>query len=293
MSQIAFDKPDKAKGLSLPTLVSTLSRHWDWVLLVLSFLVAFRPLLRMLPNLWFASDTYYAHGALVPVCAGIVVMERWPKLRALPVRGSGWGILFLAPVLYVAWLAAQTSQAALQAALFLATLAGGVLFVAGRAWLKGLAAPLAFLGFGLPLFDGFVDANTLTAQSLSTDVAYWILQVSGLDPHRLNPSLIVLNHFQLDIGIPCSGMKILLAVAAFSVFFVLVAGLKPWRNVLLLASALPLALGVNALRIALIGVVGNAWGEAAGHQFHDYSGYLSLFLCLGLQYGLTRALGWK
>ncbi|RYD75052.1 MAG: exosortase/archaeosortase family protein, partial [Verrucomicrobiaceae bacterium] len=136
-------------------------------------------------------------------------------------------------------------------------------------------------------------ANTQTAQALSTDGAYRLLQVLGLHPKRVDPSVISLDRFTLNVGISCSGMKTLIAVAAISYFFILVAGLKPWKNALLLLLVLPTALIVNALRIALIGLVGNTWGAAVGHQFHDYSGYLSLALCFGLQYGVTRLLGWK
>jgi exosortase/archaeosortase family protein len=97
----------------------------------------------------------------------------------------------------------------------------------------------------------------------------------------------------LDVGVPCSGLKLLLALSAFSVFFVLIANLKWWANAFMLAFVLPLALFINGLRIALIGVVGDTMGSDAGHQFHDYSGYITLLLCFVIVFKLARILGWK
>ena len=56
---------------------------------------------------------------------------------------------------------------------------------------------------------------------------------------------------------------------------------------------LPLTVFVNGFRIALIGVVGNAYGSQAGHDFHDYSGYITLLVCFFLLFKFARLLGWK
>lgn len=272
---------------------TSLLRHWDWFLLTVALGVAFRPLLRGIPGLWFGDDTYYAHGSLVPICAGIVVWERLPELRKVPLVGTGWALFLLLPLLYLDALAGRTSLGALQAILLLATLAAGVFYVAGWRILRLLLAPLAFLAFGLPVFDGLVEANTVTAQHLSSDAAFALFRALGMHPRMEGPTTVALSRYALEVAAPCSGMHILLAVAAFSTFFVLVAGLRPWRNVVLVAAVLPLALLVNALRITLIGLIGNACGAEAGSHFHDASGYVSLGVCFGLLYGLTRVLGWK
>ncbi|MBI1756181.1 MAG: exosortase/archaeosortase family protein [Fimbriimonas ginsengisoli] len=50
-------------------------------------------LVRGLPALWM-TDEYYSHGFLIPILAGYVVWQRWPRLRELPAR-SGWAALIL------------------------------------------------------------------------------------------------------------------------------------------------------------------------------------------------------
>ncbi|RYD69472.1 MAG: hypothetical protein EOP84_28420, partial [Verrucomicrobiaceae bacterium] len=116
-------------------LVPALVRHWDWFLLLSTVYLGFRRLMQYLPEIWFSSDTYYAHGVFVPICAGLVIADRWPKLKDQPLDGNWWALLLLTPVFYVEWMAVRTSLYDLQSCLFLLTLAGGILWIAGGVWL--------------------------------------------------------------------------------------------------------------------------------------------------------------
>jgi exosortase len=168
-----------------------------------------------------------------------------------------------------------------------------VWFVAGFKWCRQVSVPITYLLFGLPVFGPLIDRFTQPLQLKSTDMAMSILTVIRLDPIRVTADTIALNNYELNVGVPCSGLKLLLAVMAIVFFLVLIARLRWWANVILVAIVIPLSLVINGMRIAGVGIVGNAYGEAAGHAFHDYSGYISLVLCFGVLYGLTRALGWK
>jgi exosortase/archaeosortase family protein len=95
------------------------------------------------------------------------------------------------------------------------------------------------------------------------------------------------------VDVPCSGLKLLLALTAFTIFFVLIARLKWWANLLALGMIPVLAILINGLRIALIGVVGDTWGQDAGMTFHDYSGYITLIICFMILFKIFRWMGWK
>ncbi len=271
----------------------------DWVSLIPAALVfgglllVFWPLVQYLELIWFGDDTYYAHGVVVPICAGLIVWDRWEQIKTIPLRGSNLALIPLAGVLYVSWFASRTDMRFFQAVLLMLAIATAIAFIAGWKMLKAVAIPVAYLGFGLPILDRFVLDYTAPVQLISTDVSYQLLSLAGQTPYRSDPSTILLNNFTLDVGVPCSGIKLLMAVAAIAFFFVLIAHLKWWANLLLVASILPIAVLVNALRISLIGMVGNAYGHDAGHAFHDYSGYIGLAVCFAILYGLTRSLGWK
>lgn len=156
-----------------------------------------------------------------------------------------------------------------------------------------LAAPVLYLSFALPVWSTFINTYTNPLQQISTQVSYQLLKLFGLTPWQGDSTTILLDNFTLDVGVPCSGLKLVLALSAFAVFFMLIAKLRLWANIAFAAFVLPLTLFINGLRIALIGVVGNAYGAEAGNQFHDYSGYITLVLCFFILFKVARLLGWK
>lgn len=289
-------EPEISAESTSPGQVAPPDYKWlPYAILALAGLTAaFWTLFKWLPDNWFGDDSYYAHGAVVPICVALIIWDRWDKLKQVPVKGVTLAIIPILATLYVTWFAHRTDMRSFQSILLLFLLAFGVLFVAGWRWLKGLALPIGYLGFALPIFDRFVDSHTQTIQAWSTDLSFMIMKVGGLGPYRAaDMSTIIVDDFVMDVGVPCSGMKLLLAVFAISVFFMLIAKLRWYANAILLATIVPLTLVVNSIRIATIGLVGANYGSDAGHQFHDYSGYISLVLCFVLLMKLTKVLGWK
>ncbi|MCW5941199.1 MAG: exosortase/archaeosortase family protein [Fimbriimonadaceae bacterium] len=260
---------------------------------VLGLLAAFWPLVSGLPKLWMSEDGYYSHGFLVPVIAGYVVYRWWPRLQSRPIRPFWPAIL---PVLLMLWpLRAayiQDIEALMSFGLILSLLCG-VWFVAGARWMFALSLPILYLAFALPIWTMAIDVYLNRLQIWSTDVAYAMLKSFGLSPFRVDVTTIELNRFTLNVAVPCSGLKLVLALTAFTAFFMMIARLRWWGNLLMAGMVIPLALFINGLRIALIGVVGNEFGTDAGMAFHDYSGYITLLLCFFLLFKFARMLGWK
>ncbi len=258
-----------------------------------SLMVCFWPLISTLPGLWFDKDSYYSHGLLVPIIVGYVIYARRESLAAVPVKGFNAAFVPLGAFLYIAWVASRTSQASFLSMLFVACILLSIWFIAGGKWLVALSAPVLYLLFGLPIWASTIDAYTNPLQLISTRTSFAMLRLIGMNPIHVDSTTIQLNQFSLDVGIPCSGLKLILAISAFIAFFIMIAKLKPWANVLLFALVIPVCIFVNGLRIAMIGVVGNQFGESAGHQFHDYSGYLSILVCFVILGKITKGLGWN
>lgn len=249
---------------------------------------------KLLP-LWLSEDGYYSHGFLVPVISGYVVYKWWPRLRETPVR-TGWAALpFLLGLVWLSRVAHVMQIDAMMSIGLVATIVASVWFVAGGRWAALLSLPSAYLLFGLPLWSRLIQDYTNPLQILSTKVAYQILRVSGFAPNLFpdEPNVIYLNNFALNVAVPCSGLKLLLALSAFTAFFMMIAKLKLVGNLALAAILFPLALFVNGLRIALVGMVGDQMGHDAGVAFHDYSGYITLILCFFVLFKIAKGLGWK
>jgi exosortase len=141
-----------------------------------------------------------------------------------------------------------------------------------------------------------IDNFTTPLQQISTVMSTTILRLCQLHPISTvvdNNPVVYVGNFALNIAVPCSGLKLLIAVTAFALLFIAISDLKWWARLVMIGITLPLCIFINGLRIALIGIVGDMWGDDAGHKFHDYSGYIALAICFFILMRVTRALGWK
>jgi len=253
-------------------------------------------LISRLGKLWLDDSGYYSHGFLVPIIAGYIVVKKWDRIKDIPVKPGYLALPFLGFFAYLAYVTTHTNISALLSVAFLFAILAGIWFVAGWKWMLALCLPVLYLGFALPLWTGAIEFYTNPLQLISTKVAYYMLQAANYNPiwNKADPTTIYLNGFTLDVAVPCSGLKLLLAVTAFTCFFSLVAkSLKWWGHVAMFGFIFPLCLFINGLRISMIGMVGSSYGEEAGHQFHDYSGYITLLVCFFILFKTARALGWK
>lgn len=287
-------------------------RKFDWKALIQSqtfrlvvvafaaVLFCFWPLIpREILSRWMDMEGYYAHGFLIPLCAAYLIWDKWDRIKDTPVKTQWWALVLVLPVLYVSLAASRCIMPTLLSGLLILTLLISVLFVAGWGWLKNLAAPIMFLTLGLPVFDKIIDRNTNNLQVISSKIAYYFMQFTGLQPYRGDePTVMYVPNFsqQLNVAAACSGMKTTIAIYAAVIFFMLIARLSWWKNLLLFAMALPLSMLINGLRIGLIGMAANTWPSYAGENFqtmHDTSGYIALIVCFVILGWITRKLGYK
>ncbi len=286
------------------------------LLILLGVAVAYWSFWPALYDLFQSPDGYYSHGFLVPLIAAFIVYRCWPllkagdwlwflggfakrlyeknpKLQGLKAKPFWPALLLLPAVLLFNYASTLLKIEGFQSVGLLALLLVGIWFVAGGRWMVALSLPVLYLAFALPLWTTFINNTTNPLQVASTTVAYHVLRLLGFDPYQSDPTIIQLNHFTLDVGVPCSGLKLLLALTAFTVFFILIARLNWVGNLVMAALIVPLSLLINGLRVALIGMVGDHYGPQAGHAFHDYSGYITLIICFFVVFKIARLLGWK
>lgn len=261
--------------------------------IVAAILFAYWPLVAQLPKKWTESDGYYSHGFLVPFISGYIIYRWWPKIKDRPVQTSWAGFGFLLVSLALSFFAAPAAIAPVQSFAMVISLLCGIWFVAGWAWLKALFFPTAYLGFALPIFGPIIERYTNPLQLVSTQIAYWLLQTFGFELYKGDTTTIYMDNFVLDVGVPCSGLRLVLAITAFTLFFIMIGRMSFLANLIMASLILPLCLFINGLRIALIGVVGELNGHEAGMKFHDYSGYITIIVCFMILFKVARLLGWK
>jgi len=248
-----------------------------YALIVVLGILVLLPTLRWLANEWWSND-YYSHGVLVPI---ISVFFAWRLLPQIERKPNNLGLFLLIAALAV-YLVALFQRAYFIAALgMIALFAGLIWYLWGSEALKRMAFPLAFLVFMVPL--PFVEAGSLPLSLLTGQLSTKAVQLLGMDA-TVQGAAVTLPHANLVVGAQCSGLRSSVALFTLvAVFAYVVEG--PWYSKLLIVlSAIPIAILGNILRVSSLLWVADRWGVAAGFTYyHDYSGiffFLFAFLCL-------------
>jgi len=174
---------------------------------------------------------------------------------------------------------------------FVPAVAGVVLLGGGWSMFRWAAMPVAFLIFMYPLPDEATRYLLGPLQTLATAVSAFSIQTLGVDAIREGNRIIV-GERHLGVVDACSGLRMLTIFIALSVAIVMV-GEHDWLDSLMIvASAIPIALFVNAVRITLTGVMYTIDAELADKLFHDWAGYFMMPMALGLLFAEQRLLAW-
>ncbi|WP_406695892.1 exosortase/archaeosortase family protein [Singulisphaera sp. Ch08] len=249
------------------------------------------PALSVMVKRW-STDPRYAHGYLVPVFALVVLWHRRDRLAA-SAPGSNWGGLGLVGIalalrmvgayLYVGWLEAVSLLPAL-----------GGLCVLARGWpaLRWAWPAIAFLVFMLPLPYRLEGALASPLQRVATKASTYALQTLGF-PALAEGNVIHLEEVELGVVEACSGLSMLFTFFAMASGMVMVIR-RPWIDkVVIVASAVPIALIVNTVRITVTGVVHESVGsDMANLIFHDLAGWLMMPMAIGLLWLELKMMSW-
>ncbi len=244
---------------------------------LLAVLVAFLP---HLGGLWTAWQTEeYSHGMLIPALALLIGWHR--LISAKPVPVPSWTGL---PVILVGFAFLSISQlSAFEPPAhygFILCLAGLVLSFFGRGVLWTLTPSFVYLLFAIPLPRLIEVALTAQMQILSTTTGVAILQVFGV-PVFQDGNIIDLGTTKLQVVEACSGLRYLFPFMSFGFLVALLFEGELWKRIVIFLSTIPMTLGMNALRIAVAGVLVNLWGSGMVEGFiHDFEGWVVFALCV-------------
>jgi len=240
--------------------------------------------LRWLANEWLTND-YYSHGWLVLPVSAYLAWRQWPKGETVP---ANLGLIPLGAGL-VAYLVALLSKAYFLAALALIVLLVGLVwFFMGTRALRRLAFPLGFLVFMVPL--PFVERASLPLQLLTGTCSTAVARVVGVDA-TVKGAQVTLANVDLVVGAQCSGLRSIVALFTLVAILVYVLDGPWWGRLLLVVSAVPVAILGNIVRVASLLWVADTYGAGAGMTYyHDYSGIVFFLFAFVLLILLSRAL---
>jgi exosortase len=172
-------------------------------------------------------------------------------------------------------------------------LAGATCFLAGPASTRVMAVPLFFLLLAIPPPTLVVTALTLPLQGVASRIAESTLTLAGVSVLR-DGNLLRLPSATLEVAEACSGLRSLISLGALAVLLSWAVDLSWTKRGVMVAAAVPIAVAVNGLRIALTGMACEVWGRAAAADpWHTIAGWLtfiaSVLLLLFVRYLLGTA----
>ncbi|MEM8668680.1 MAG: exosortase/archaeosortase family protein [Planctomycetota bacterium] len=242
---------------------------------------AYWPTLIWMEDAW-RNEPDYSHGYLVPILAVLLCWHRrdsFPGIRTTP----SWGGLSLVVLAIVMRVVGRLIYADfLDAWSILPLISGLVWVVLGPAALKWASPAIAFLFLMFPLPYQAESMMSWKLQGIATDLSTVFLRILG-QPAVAEGHVIWFNEERLLVEEACSGLRIFIGVAALAFFWSAMVKRSWVDRLVLLASVLPLAVFVNAVRITTVGILYQFYDDIQiQDRIHDISGYLMIPFAFGL-----------
>ena len=283
-----------------------------WQGLAISFAIAFTyaTVLAKLANDWWY-DENYSHGLLIPFIIGYILWVQRDKLATVPVRSSLlWGGVAVVCALFALWAGIAGAELYTQRLSLILILAGIIVYFWGFKLLQWLLVPLGLLFLAMPIPAIIFNKIAFPLQLFASRCAVWSMSLLGIPVLRQGNiiELKPLNSFdtkKLEVVEACSGIRSLMTLVTLAVVFAYFTHtpdpndpgsgkrfgwLKSywfWRSVIIVASAVPIAILTNAFRVSGTGVLAHYYGTAvADGFFHTFSGWAIYIVAFILLFGI-------
>lgn len=238
----------------------------------------------LLPDGWL-TQWGWLPAASATVAAGAAV---WPtRLEPAKLRPSWWGLAVL--LAGVAWrlVAVYFYWEWFDFLSLILCLFGLCLLAGGRRVTTWAWPGLAFLVFMIPLPHTLEEVMRGPLRRVGTLASTYLMQSFGLPAVSAGNNILVAG-LEKPIGVDeaCSGLRMLVIFFALSTAVALLCQRPFWQRLIVLFSALPIALMANVARITATGTL-YSWGnpELAEAVFHDLAGWLMMPFALILLWG--------
>jgi exosortase D (VPLPA-CTERM-specific) len=273
----------RGRGLSLGGLF--------WLgLAVLGTLPLFRLGFEGLAEAWARPE--FSHGPVIPVLSFYMFLRELKAVPPVPepVAGRWPGVALVGLALLVA---VAGNLAGIDHLVFYALIvwvAGLVL--TGFGWTRGKAfwPSVLHLVFMLPLPQFLYWKLSTALQLVSSAVGVELVRAAGV-PVFLDGNVIDLGIYKLQVAEACSGLRYLFPIMSFTYVFAVLYRGPVWHKLVLLFSAVPLAIAMNAVRIGVIGILVDRHGIAQAEGFlHAFEGWVIFLACIAILFGMAKAM---
>ena len=234
----------------------------------------------------------YSHGPLIPLLSFYLFlrdMRRVPPTGA-PVTDRGPGLAITLIALLVAIFGNLVRIPDIVTYAFILWVGGMVLLSFGFS--RGIVfwTGVLHLVYMLPLPQFLYWQLTIWLQLVSSEIGVWFIRAMDI-PVFLEGNVIDLGVYKLQVAEACSGLRYLFPILSFSYVFCVLYNGPLWHKAVILVSAAPITVFMNAFRIGVIGVLVDRYGiEHAEGFLHYFEGWVIFGACVGILFLLAIAM---
>jgi len=168
---------------------------------------------------------------------------------------------------------------------------GLIYYLYGSRIAKALFYPVLFLIFIIPLPAGVIDNITLPMRYGCSVAVHVCLQFFSY-PVTREGLMLTIGEYDLFMGLPCSGFRSMITMFSLGFVYIYLIKGRLLKKTLLIASALPLSLFCNFIRVTILCLITYYFGHEIGQGFfHNFSGLFIFVLMILSLMGLESLLG--
>ncbi len=170
---------------------------------------------------------------------------------------------------------------------------GLILLLLGPRVARTMILPISYLVFGVTLAESLMSEITVPLRAIAAEGGFALLTFVGVQAELKGSTIDIYNNgavCPLDIAEACSGMRMLIAFVALGAAIALIGGKSWWQRILLLMAAIPVALLMNVVRVAALGLLTLIDPKIAQGQSHMMVGYILMVPAFLLYMGIVWAL---
>ncbi|MDP2644572.1 MAG: exosortase/archaeosortase family protein [Desulfobacterales bacterium] len=272
-----------------------MSQKLKTILLFILWAITFYPVYPDLVSTWL-NHSNNSHGILVPLITAYLIWQKKERLADIPIANSKWGavLLIASALLYIVSTAGAVTV--ISRAMIVFSLIGLVWFNFGSAVFSALKFPLYYLIFMVPVPDSLYLAVAFPLQLFATTLSAFFIQILSIPVYQ-EGNMLYFVQTQLEVAEACSGLRSMMAFLMLSVLFAYIMKKNRTNRLIIVVSAIPLAIFANLIRVTGTGILAHYYGGKAAQGFlHDFSGMAVFafgFVLLFLEYTLLDKISRK
>ena len=294
------------------SIFSKIHSFWKPLAVIAAVVFIYAVILAKLGRDWW-TDENYSHGLIVPFVIGYIIWLEFGGLKRAVSESSVWrgGVIILLAFLM---LLAGTLGAELftQRISLIVMLVGIAVYFFGAPILRKLIIPFALLLFAIPIPQIIFNKIAFPLQLLASQAAVWGIRLFEISTIRKGNVIELLPQgasqiVALEVVEACSGIRSLMTLVTLALVLAYFTREKHeknsennfdffknfdfWRTIILMLTAIPIAVVTNAGRVSMTAILTYYYGkQAADGLWHGLSGWLVFLVALILLMAINLVL---